>query len=479
MIHNPTVGRVRPLRQPDAEADVRLRAEDLARAGSPAAALALMTAAADDVEADDPHAAAVLRADASWYARLAHGPARALQLAERAAGLAADADGAVALVVHSRLGDALQWNARYTEARSEWQKAAAAVTAPEPRLLATRTDALLRAGDLMGARECAYATAARARKLEDRDALRDALTFQSIAEIHLGLLREADASADELETAVGPVPSADRAEALGVRAWIDALLHDESTCRARIAAAMAAAAEVGFTPSQGMAAGLLALRLGRYDEAAGHLEEKLIGSPPAAAAIALRPFLDALVEAAVRSGRADRARELVDDVFEPAVATAQPRFVAVALRSRALTSGDLRDFELALGEHARWSNRFEEARTRLVFGEALRRAKRRSAAREQLAAASSAFAAVGATAWAERARDELRATGARLPREASGVPLTAQEERIACLVADGLSNKEIAARLVVSPKTVEGHLRNTFEKLGIRSRTQLARALAR
>jgi DNA-binding NarL/FixJ family response regulator len=89
----------------------------------------------------------------------------------------------------------------------------------------------------------------------------------------------------------------------------------------------------------------------------------------------------------------------------------------------------------------------------------------------------SAFVAVGATAWAGRAREELRATGARLPRDASGAALTAQEDRIARLVAEGLSNKEIAGRLVVSTKTVEGHLRSIFEKLGVRSRTQVARIL--
>jgi DNA-binding CsgD family transcriptional regulator len=438
-----------------------------------------MTAAAEDVERDDLHAAALLLAEASWYARLAHGPERALEVARLAARLAADASGQVALIVHGRLGDALQWNGRYAEAQPEWLKAAAAKTPPEPQLLVTRTDALLRGGELVAARESAYASAARAREAGDRDSLRDALTYQTMAEIHLGLLREADTSASELETAAGSVASGDRVEALGLRAWVAALLHDEPTCRARIAAAMASAEEVGFTPSQGMAAGLLALRGGRYDEAVANLETKLFGIPPLSAALALRPFLDALVEACARSGRLERARELVEEVFEPAVATAQPRYVAVAFRMRALTTDDLGDHELALEQHGRWGNRFEEARTRLLYGEALRREKRRKEAREQLTAATSAFAAVGATTWARRARDELRAAGVRLPREASGAPLTPQEERVARLVAEGLSNNEVAARLVVSPKTVEGHLRNIFEKLGVRSRTQLARLLPR
>ena len=146
------------------------------------------------------------------------------------------------------------------------------------------------------------------------------------------------------------------------------------------------------------------------------------------------------------------------------------------MRSR---GAKLTDFDSALEHHGRWGNRFEEARTRLLYGEALRRAKRRKEAREHLSAATSAFAAVGATAWKRRAGDELRASGARLPRPASGSSLTAQEQRVAKLVVDGLSNSEIASRLVISTKTVEGHLRNIFEKLGVTSRTQVARGLTR
>ena len=178
-------------------------------------------------------------------------------------------------------------------------------------------------------------------------------------------------------------------------------------------------------------------------------------------------------------GPAPSRDELVDEVFEPAVATAQPRYVAIAYRMRALTTGDLLGFGSALEQHRAWGNRFEEARTRLLYGESLRRAKRRAEAREQLSGATASFGAVGAKLWERRARDELRAAGARLPRTASGVALTAQEQRIAALVAEGLANKEIAARLVLSTKTVEGHLRNVFEKLGVTSRTQVARAVQR
>ena len=138
----------------------------------------------------------------------------------------------------------------------------------------------------------------------------------------------------------------------------------------------------------GMAAGLLDLSLGRYDDAVQQLEAKRAGGSPAAAAVSLRPFLDALVEACVRSGRADRAAALAADAVDAAIATTQPRFVAVAHRMRGLTTSDLGAFEAALDEHRSWGNLFEEARTRLVYGEALRRQRQRVAAQEQLAAAA-------------------------------------------------------------------------------------------
>jgi DNA-binding CsgD family transcriptional regulator len=116
----------------------------------------------------------------------------------------------------------------------------------------------------------------------------------------------------------------------------------------------------------------------------------------------------------------------------------------------------------------------ELARTRLAYGSALRRARRKAAARIELEAAAAGFDAAGARVWAERARAELAGVGGRPP--ASGA-LTATERRVAGLVAEGLQTKQVAARLFVSPKTVEGHLSHIYAKLGVRSRTELARRL--
>jgi DNA-binding CsgD family transcriptional regulator len=340
--------------------------------------------------------------------------------------------------------------------------------------------ALVRAGRLVEARERAYAAAARAREAGDRFSLRDALTYQTISEIHLGLLREARTSAAMIEDAASGsgLTTGERFEAIGVRAWVEALLGDVAACRERFSVAQRLASELGVTSPGGMAAGLLALSCGRFDEAARFLESKLQGRLPISAALSLRPFLDALVEACVHSGRTDRAEALTRDVVPAALEASQPRFAATAYRMRALVHHDPADFEAALLEHRSWGNRFEEARTRLVYGETLRRSGRRLEAREQLRMAASAFNTVGAALWEKRADAELNAAGARLPRSASNQHLTPQEMRIAQLVAEGLTNNEIARQLVISTKTVEGHLRNVFEKLGLRSRTQLVHAIS-
>jgi DNA-binding NarL/FixJ family response regulator len=123
--------------------------------------------------------------------------------------------------------------------------------------------------------------------------------------------------------------------------------------------------------------------------------------------------------------------------------------------------------------------RFELARTRLLFGEWLRRERRRSEARDQLREAYEAFTAMGADGFADRARRELLATGekVRARRADTAVDLTPQEQQIARLARDGRTNSEIGAEMFLSARTVEWHLRNVFGKLGISSRRELKDAL--
>jgi DNA-binding CsgD family transcriptional regulator len=134
-------------------------------------------------------------------------------------------------------------------------------------------------------------------------------------------------------------------------------------------------------------------------------------------------------------------------------------------------------FQEALALHDQDAPPYERARTQLAYGERLRRQRRKLEARAQLRAAHEVFVGLGTALWAERARTELNATGETArKRDASTIDdLTPQELRIAQLVAGGASNRDVAAQIFVSPKTVEYHLRKVFMKLGIASRIELAR----
>jgi DNA-binding CsgD family transcriptional regulator len=185
------------------------------------------------------------------------------------------------------------------------------------------------------------------------------------------------------------------------------------------------------------------------------------------------------VEAAVRAGRPDEARgalsRLEGWVGSTRDLAAQARLAACkALLADGEDAGRQYEEALELGAHL---GPFDLARIRLLYGEHLRRNRRRSDARAQLRPALDGFERLRAERWAERARLELRATGesARKRDPSSVDQLTPQEVQISRYVAEGMSNKEIAAHLFLSPRTIDSHLRNVFSKLGVTSRTQLAR----
>jgi DNA-binding CsgD family transcriptional regulator len=185
------------------------------------------------------------------------------------------------------------------------------------------------------------------------------------------------------------------------------------------------------------------------------------------------------IEAAVRCGRLDDALEELP-VFEAWATHSPASWARPRLAScRALVAdGDdaTRHFEEALTTDAD-ARPFDFARIQLLYGEHLRRIRRRMESREPLRAALASFERFGAVHWAERARNELRATGetARKRDPSTVAELTPQELQIARLVASGQSNKEVAGQLFLSPRTVEYHLRKVFAKLGITSRAELIR----
>jgi DNA-binding NarL/FixJ family response regulator len=136
-------------------------------------------------------------------------------------------------------------------------------------------------------------------------------------------------------------------------------------------------------------------------------------------------------------------------------------------------------FQQALSLHAGAPGGFERARTRFLYGQALRRARRRATAREQLHEALAEFERLNAVPWADRTRAELRVAGGAAAAPADGpADLTPQQWEVARLVGAGATNREVAARLYLSPRTVEHHLRNIFARLGLRSRVELARLLS-
>ena len=195
------------------------------------------------------------------------------------------------------------------------------------------------------------------------------------------------------------------------------------------------------------------------------------------------------IEALARSGDADRARAALERLAGQAAATQRTWALAATARCRGILAGadDVAGhFEEALRLHEGDGQPFELARTQLAFAERLRRARRRAEARPHLTAALATFDRLGARPWADRARAELEATGgpAGTRAEPAAGPgagaheLTSSELKIALLVAQGMTNREVAAALFLSPKTVEHHLSSIYRKLDVRSRTQLARLFA-
>jgi ATP/maltotriose-dependent transcriptional regulator MalT len=452
--------------------------------GRVAEGIAYLRASAADLAEPDPAGAASVLVEAVQPTLLLSGAESALQLAADAAAMADGTGGIAELRAVTRLGDAYAWAGQHARAREAWNRAAALRVSDEPSALCERANALLRAGDLEAARTAAYAAVVRSRQAESRADLLDALAMAMHAEVQLGNLREGLANAEQLSAITEDRGSGEHLDGVASIAWVTALLGDVDRAEAALAEASAHTERLRMTSPGGLAAGMLALGRGQFTDAVRAFEDKTSEVPisPAAQAQSLRPYVASLVEAYARVGRPDDARALLERFFDVSMATGLPHLVAPALRARAAAHDDLAALDEALRWHGRWGNRFEEGRTLLARGEMLRRRKQRADARRDLAAAVQKFSQVGAITWRARAARELRAAGERsvaLPAPISRGPeaLSQQESAIVNLVAEGLSNREIASRLFLSVKTVEGHLTAIYGKLGIRSRGQLIAAL--
>jgi DNA-binding CsgD family transcriptional regulator len=193
--------------------------------------------------------------------------------------------------------------------------------------------------------------------------------------------------------------------------------------------------------------------------------------------------LPELIEAAARSGDMERAADALQPLVPATRASGTDWALGIEARSRALvTDGEAAEtfYREAIERLGRTRVRGELARAHLLYGEWLRRERRRVDAREQLRTAHERFTTMGIEAFAARAARELRATGetARKRTAETSDHLTAQEAQIAGLARDGLSNTEIAGQLFISPRTVEYHLLKVFAKLDSSSRRELRNALA-
>jgi DNA-binding CsgD family transcriptional regulator len=220
-----------------------------------------------------------------------------------------------------------------------------------------------------------------------------------------------------------------------------------------------------------LARSLAALGEGRYADAYAAVRRVHDPSDPAYQLALRRYVLPELAEAATRGGNADEARKIVEELD---TATSSPALAAGLRYARALLAAD--DEAEALFEAAldTGGSPWDRARVQLAFGAWLRRRRRATQARQHLKAAAEAFEAFGTRDWAERAREELRASGES--RGGNG-ELTEHELTIARMAADGLTNREIGERLHLSHRTVSTHLHRIFPKLGVTARAELKQAL--
>jgi DNA-binding NarL/FixJ family response regulator len=264
----------------------------------------------------------------------------------------------------------------------------------------------------------------------------------------------------------------------GTLAYLAAVEGDEPQCR-EFAGQVAPPGAESVVATQWSEAALVLLDLGhgRIADALARLEAAA-GSPARHHPNVIRMAPDQ-VEAAVRLGRPDRAADAVARFSRWAPLVGQPWAAAVQARCQALTASDNdaeQHYQRALRLHEQGTRPFDQARTQLVYGEWLRRGKRRRDARIQLHDALRAFQSLGARPWADRAHTELTAAGAPAPQPAAPdilAGLTPQELQIARLAARGLPNRDIAAQLFLSPRTVAYHLYKAYPKLGIASRAEL------
>jgi DNA-binding CsgD family transcriptional regulator len=461
----------------------QLRGRIEIRTGVPLDGFALLVEAAQEVAGRDPALALDLLADAADATVAGADPKAAVALGELAAELAVTADAAGRIALGLLRGHAALVTGNAAAALPylrEAVEAAREVDDPERLMLAGLAATAMAEDDVTG-RDLFLRGVELARTRGMLGALPTGLIRLAYPEIAMGRYRSARTHIEEglrlaIETGQDP------GRAVSILAYLSAIEGREEDCRRLAADALRRAVErqAGNFHTWGhWSLAMFDLGMGRAEEAFVRLAP-LVAEPPSGilSVTALQMTPDA-IEAAVRAGHVEAARPLLARFERWVGQSSAPWGLSVLARCRGLlATGDEAEQHLTealrLGESAR--RPFENARTELVLGEALRRSRKRREAREHLRAAAEIFGRLGAAPWEERAANELRATGetARKRDPSTLGDLTPQELQIARRVSLGARNREIASQLFLSPRTVDYHLRKVFLKLGITSRGELA-----
>jgi DNA-binding CsgD family transcriptional regulator len=446
--------------------------------------------AAQLVEADDPGRAAELLAEAIGPA-VHIGARAAARVADRLRALPVDTNPVRELDVAQALlraasvaGDPEKERRTLVEVLAAAESAGVLDTSVLHVLVAARARFML--GDNDEAARLARRALERARQDGAMGLVVQALRLVAYADFDRGRWQTAYAAAGEaVELGHELEQRSSVCRCLGLLAEIDAARGDESACRERATAAIEIARSIGLSIHRERAEralGRLYLAGGNTGAAIEQLERvdtrlERAGNKE----MNVTPAWD-LVEAYARTGQIARARALLAraEVAMPPISPAEEVPIQRCHGILAEDGSFETAFERALVLDDEQPFPFERARTELTYGERLRRAGAPKRAREQLRAALAAFEELGATAWAERARSELAASGERLRRApVAREALTPRELQVALAVAKGDSNAEVAAALYLTPKTVEYHLTHVYRKLGLRSRADLAHRFAR
>ncbi|MFC0432113.1 AAA family ATPase [Kutzneria buriramensis] len=479
-------------RIPASPVDVRARSRVLAgeiemRTGEPAAASRMFLAAAKDLATRDRRLAiaALMRAGEALYQSGGH--ERYPEIARQALALRRPRETPVVQSMFDyfeTLSETFQGHQSRATTSSR-RLLALATTLDDSDMLSRTSMAALFRGDEQRAHQLAGRAMRIAETTGDPLALAQALDATSLAEFVLGRFDDVTTTLDGLRLAQDSGQDTMTGNYLAQLGAVAGMIGDKRTCLLRLRQA-AGRGTRRATAYRIWALAALDLAEGRYAHAVDHLRDVIADHDSRGHLILQIHTTPHLVEAAARCGRRSLAARALRVYDSWADSTRNPYWLALSARCHALLTDNPAEAEARFHEamrlHALSANAFDRARTGLLFGQLLRRRRKPKRARDLLHDALTTFERFDATCWAEQAAGELRAAGhptrtTRTRPAAVDGALTPHQARIARLVADGATNREVAAQLLISARTVDHHLRAIFAKLGVRSRVELAKLM--